>query len=98
LAFDAAGNLFVTNLNRDTIREFGPTGTDLGNFASTGLDRPVGLAFVPGAGPAVIPEPASNLLLLIGSVGLWLSARGRLWRMQSRACRPSVRVDGHTVS
>src|SRR5262249_28180063 len=43
--FDKNGNLFVANQSNNTVREFGPTGTDLGTFASTGLSQPTDLAF-----------------------------------------------------
>src|SRR5258706_7281467 len=43
LAFDRGGNLYVANINNNTIRRFSPNGTDLGVFASANL--PVGLAF-----------------------------------------------------
>ena len=39
------GDLFVANQTINTIREFSPTGHDLGNFATTGLNGPTGLAF-----------------------------------------------------
>jgi DNA-binding beta-propeller fold protein YncE len=43
LAFDRFGNLYVANISSNTIREFSPTGQDLGIFASTGLGFPAGL-------------------------------------------------------
>jgi DNA-binding beta-propeller fold protein YncE len=45
LAFDRAGNLYVSNVDSDTIEKFAPDGTDLGVFASTGLNKPLGLMF-----------------------------------------------------
>ncbi len=48
LAFDTSGNLYVANSfpsGSESIREFSPSGHDLGNFASTGLSDPYGLAF-----------------------------------------------------
>ena len=45
IAFDKRGNLYVTNFDGNTIREFSPTGVDLGDFATTGLSTPAGLAF-----------------------------------------------------
>jgi hypothetical protein len=41
------GDLYVTNFGGNTVREFSPTGVDLGDFASTGLSAPAGLAFSP---------------------------------------------------
>ena len=38
-------NLFVANQTTNTIREFSPSGEDLGYFATTGLNGPTGLAF-----------------------------------------------------
>ena len=38
-------DLFVANQSTNTIREFSPTGVDLGYFATTGLNGPTGLAF-----------------------------------------------------
>jgi hypothetical protein len=35
LALDVAGNLYVSNVDRDTIEKFVPDGTDLGVFAYT---------------------------------------------------------------
>ena len=42
LAFDRAGYLYVSNVDSDTIKKFAPDGTDLGVFASTGLNEPLG--------------------------------------------------------
>ena len=38
-------NLFVANQTGNTIREFSPSGEDLGYFATNGLNGPTGLAF-----------------------------------------------------
>ena len=38
-------NLFVANQTGNTIREFAPSGEDLGYFVTTGLNGPTGLAF-----------------------------------------------------
>ena len=35
----------MTNFGGNTVREFSPTGADLGDFASTGLNTPAGLVF-----------------------------------------------------
>ena len=48
LAFDHGGNLYVSNYNSNTIEEFSPTGTDLGVFASVGLNQPHGMLFSQG--------------------------------------------------
>ena len=45
IAFDKSDNLYVTNMAVDKIRKFSPTGVDLGDFATTGLNQPAGLAF-----------------------------------------------------
>ena len=45
LAFDLAGNLYVSNVDSDTIEKFAPDGTDLGVFASAGLNEPLGIMF-----------------------------------------------------
>ena len=72
LAFDSAGNLYVSNYGNNTIQQFSSTGTDLGVFAdsSDGLNGPVGLAF------GAVPEPTSALVLL-GSGALLLLRRRR---------------------
>ncbi len=44
IALDVGGNLYVTT-NQNTIEKFAPDGTDLGVFASTGLNNALGLAF-----------------------------------------------------
>jgi sugar lactone lactonase YvrE len=48
IAFDSSGNLYASNDVGDPyglIEKFSPRGTDLGAFASTGLDVPTGMAF-----------------------------------------------------
>jgi uncharacterized repeat protein (TIGR03803 family)/T5SS/PEP-CTERM-associated repeat protein len=45
LGTSRAGNLFVANYGNNTIEEYSSTGTDLGSFASSGLNCPVGVAF-----------------------------------------------------
>jgi sugar lactone lactonase YvrE len=57
MAFDAAGNLFVSDQVENTVRKVSPDGTDLGVFAS-GLGSPWGLAF-----------DASGLLYVAGRAG-----------------------------
>jgi DNA-binding beta-propeller fold protein YncE len=45
MAFDRQGNLYVANYTNNTVHRFSPTGVDLGNFATTGMDHPEDLAF-----------------------------------------------------
>src|SRR5690242_16738753 len=44
IAIDSSGNLYVST-NSNVIRKFAPDGTDLGVFASTGVNNAAGLAF-----------------------------------------------------
>jgi WD40 repeat protein len=69
LTFNSAGDLFVTNkVGGHSIREFSPTGQDLGDFA-TGLENPQGIVVLPTAVPAAVPEPGM-LTMLTGTL-LW---------------------------
>jgi sugar lactone lactonase YvrE len=45
IAFDRRGDLYVTDMPINAIREFSRSGVDLGYFATTGLSAPAGLAF-----------------------------------------------------
>lgn len=45
LAIDSVGNVYVADYDRNMIEKFSPRGTDLGVFASTGLNRPVALTY-----------------------------------------------------
>ena len=45
IALTEGGNLYVSNVDSDTIEKFAPDGTDLGVFADTGLDEPLGIMF-----------------------------------------------------
>jgi sugar lactone lactonase YvrE len=45
MAFDRAGNLYVSCFNNGEVRRFAPDGKDLGVFVSKGLRTPAGLAF-----------------------------------------------------
>src|SRR6266446_5337832 len=47
VALDSDGNLYVST-NNNTIEKFAANGTDLGVFASTGLNNAMGLAFDSG--------------------------------------------------
>jgi len=45
LAWDAAGNLYVSSYNGKYVRKFSPSGADLGNFVSTNLSGPTNIWF-----------------------------------------------------
>lgn len=45
VAFDSAGNLYVSLYQDNIIRRFSPSGADLGVFADTGLANPFGMVF-----------------------------------------------------
>jgi len=68
LAFDTAGNILVGNLWADSISRFSPDGLLL-DTPVTGLNRPVGLYYIP------MPEPGSLALLVVGVVVLLLWRR-----------------------
>jgi hypothetical protein len=68
--------LTVTNYGGTTVREFSPTGNDLGNYV-TGLSNPFGLAFRPDA----VPEASSFVTALLG---LGLPGAGLLIRRRIR--------------
>jgi len=76
-----AQNLFVSNEGSNTIREFSPTGTDLGHFATTGLSFPADLAFGPAPPPTGVPEPGALGRLLSGVLPAgafaWRRRKGR---------------------
>ena len=59
LAFDAAGNLYVTNSLSDTIERFTPGGVG-SVFAASGLDHPAGLAFDVAGNLYVANDGGSN--------------------------------------
>jgi sugar lactone lactonase YvrE len=73
LAFDASGNLFVSNTDnggtfRNTIHKFSPTGKDLGTFASTGLGFPTGLVF-DRSGNLLVSNEEGNSIRQFSSTG-----------------------------
>jgi hypothetical protein len=45
IAFDSAGNLYISSFSHGTIEKYSPAGVDLGAFASAGLVSTYGLAF-----------------------------------------------------
>jgi DNA-binding beta-propeller fold protein YncE len=45
LALDPDGNVYVSNNAGNTVEKFAPDGTDLGLFASSGLNAPLGIMF-----------------------------------------------------
>jgi streptogramin lyase len=63
VAIGPDGNLYVTNGGNNTVHKFSPTGTDLGVFASTGLDVPLDLVF---GNAAAVPEPSVISLAIVG--------------------------------
>ena len=67
LAFNSAGNLFATDQASNDILEFAPNGTQ--SVFATGISWGTGLAFQP------VPEPSTMALLVVGTVGLFVSRR-----------------------
>jgi streptogramin lyase len=65
LTVDNSGNVFVTNLNNNTITEYspGPQSTVIESVFATGLDYP---CFVTTVNLNVVPEPSTYALLLAG--------------------------------
>lgn len=69
LAFDGAGNLFVSDSGSGQILEFTPDG-DMSVFAS-GLSRPTFLAFGPAVGFTSVPDSGTTFILFaISAIGL----------------------------
>ena len=82
LAFDDAGSLYAAYQNANTIERFSATGTDLGAFASSGLNAPHFIAFTDNAGTPLklanqAPEPSACALLALGLPALLAFRRRR---------------------
>lgn len=60
LTFDSMGNLYVAYTFSSKIEKFSSTGSDLGVFASTGVNQPTFITMQ-------IPEPNTLILLLLGT-------------------------------
>jgi hypothetical protein len=80
VAFDRAGNLYVANFNNNTIREFSPSGADLGVFASTGLSQPTYIA--------VVPDPSLSILASGNRAVLSWPVSGTNYTLQSTTNLP----------
>ena len=98
LAFDSAGNLYVSNYYNDTIEKFSPAGNDLGVFANT-VAGPRHLAFTTDAGVPLplangfpVPEPATAGLL--GAGVLALAGRRRRRGSQTPVAGSQSSVEG----
>jgi len=70
IAFDAAGNLYTVDSSTEWLRAWSPGGDWTFVTASDGT-------FTPGGPSAIIPEPISALLLLIGAASVVGRARRR---------------------
>ncbi len=71
LAFDSAGNLFMTDNNLDSIYEFTPGGAQ--SLFASGLSGPSYLAFQGVTLP--VPEPSALGLLAVAATGLLVRRR-----------------------
>jgi DNA-binding beta-propeller fold protein YncE len=70
LAFDSAGNLYVSNYNSSTIKKFSSTGVDLGVFAgSPGVNLPHGLLF-DNAGNLYVANNGNSTIEKFSSTGV----------------------------
>ena len=78
VAVDASGNLYVST-NQNTIEKFAPDGTDLGVFASTGLNNALGLAF-DQAGNLYAANFGGNTIEKFSPAGVDLGVFGRVVR------------------
>jgi sugar lactone lactonase YvrE len=78
LAFDAAGNLYVSELGNHTIRKITPEGV-VSTFAGGGgqFNRPIGLAF-DAAGNLYVADSAQHAIRIVTPGGLVLTLAGAL--------------------
>lgn len=71
LAFDSSGNLFVANINNNTVSEFDSSGRLIHTISSPTLGAPTFIAIQP------VPEPSTWALLAVGMTA-FLGLRRRL--------------------
>jgi uncharacterized protein (TIGR03663 family) len=99
IAFDAKGNLYVTDTGNKRIEEFDPTGKFLQSFGGPGtgpgfFDEPVGLA-VDGSGNFYVADTWNQRIQKLGPdlkpVASWPVAG---WDSQSVVDKPYLAVDG----
>jgi sugar lactone lactonase YvrE len=83
VAFDSAGNLYVTSEYFNTIVKFTPRG--VGSVFANGLNEP---SFI-----AIIPEPSTRALLVVGISGLLL-----FWGRPRQAGIATRQEDGRALS
>ncbi len=69
LAFDSAGNLYVSKFRTSTIEKFSSDGTNLAVFASTGLSSPHGMIF-DRAGNLYVANNGNSTIEKFSSTGL----------------------------
>ena len=67
----------MTNFHNNTVEKYSSSGVDLGAFASTGLDGPVGIAIQFSV--ASVPEPSSLVLISVslGVTGAFVACNRR---------------------
>ena len=71
MAFDAAGNLYVTGFSVNTVAKFDTNGTLLGNFISSGLSTPESIVF-DNAGDAYVSSVGGSGIKKYSSTGTLL--------------------------